>query len=925
MENNKAIHTEQTASEATLPVFYKQRAFWIILGLFLGALILRLALTNVMHGHPTDIRNFKLWSMHAAQHSFADFYQSVDPENGIWADYPPLYILVLWFVGKFYLLLQPSFEHWTGPLFTLIVKMPAIFADLGCMALFIVILRRYIPLRQACFAAFIFAVHPAVFYESAMWGQIDSVTLLLQLAAILLLIRKDYAAAILVTTLNILVKPQGLILMPFILALTVYRRQWMHLLAGLVSSALVTFVLTALFVPIRQIPDWLWQQYASQADLYAHSSIQAFNLWSLSGMWQSDVSRGIFGIGGGAPAWIWQHKTWGLILFSIAYAAGLLYFWYHDRQAERSDEEHGVLIWHVSTFLMIAFFLLPTRMHERYLYSGLFLLLGSMLLQRRLAPYFGLFSLTFMLNLLFELPGDKKDLRFPDAIYNLNAFLTGKYGYFDGFAWYKVISVFNLILFAGLIYIFCVHPLKDISARLQVILDKCLYALRTETNQRLRDWIPLPQALDRQDVLILGGILVLTALLKLWRLDFPPEMVFDEVYHARAAGEYILGIKPLEWVHPPLAKLLIAVGVLFYDLNAIGWRVMPVIAGTLLLVPVYWLGRSLFAYRWQAIAATLMLACDGVYFIQSRMAMTNIFATLFQVSALAFIWRFYQNFWHRPEDKRNCVYFLSGVILIGLALSTRWTSLWSYTFMVMILGVGVLLPSTLDLNALCQGKLKWTLSSRVVGLWIVTPLLCVLIPAVIYLLAYAPYYMNYGYTLEMVLKEQQGIWQYHANLKDPHPYYSNWYTWPWLARPTWYYFHNHGEGIISGILAVGNPAIWWASMPLLVMTLLLAVLKRKMVFLFLGLGCIAMYLPWGLSPRTLNYAHYFFEAVPYVCLSAAAVMGFLTDYFERWGRWLSGTYFALVCFLFCLFFPIYSALPISQAYFGMLRWFPSWI
>jgi len=919
-------HAHPTTPPQFPQPFYRSRNFWLIFSLFLGAFCLRILLANVIQGHPTDIRNFKLWSMHLAQHPFREFYESAGSGKGIWADYPPLYMLVLWFTGKFYLLFDASFSHWTGPLFTLITKLPAILADLGCMAFLIVILKRYVSFSLACFAGLVFALHPAVFYESAMWGQIDSVTLFLQLAGIWLLIRKDYAAAILVTALNILVKPQGLILMPLILALTLYRRQWMHLVAGLVSSAMVTAVLTALFVPLRQIPGWLWEQYVSQANLYAHSSIQAFNLWSLSGMWQSDVTRGIFGWGNGSPAWFLQHKTWGLILFSLAYAAALVYFWLKDRQHVASDdEENGVLIWHVSAFIMVAFFLFPTRMHERYLFSGLFLLLGSAILQKRLIWPFWLFSATFMLNLLYELPGDKKDLKFSDLFYNINALLAGKTEAFNQFPLFKLFAIFNLLLFAWVVYILWTHPLKEPSQRLQTWIKHCLHAFRFERKDSLQAWIPAPGALDRKDVWALGAILFATALLKLWRLEFPPEMVFDEVYHARAAGEYILGIKPLEWVHPPLAKLLVAVGVLFYDLTGVGWRVMPVIAGTLLLVPMYCLGRFLFPYRWQAVAATIMLACDGVYFIQSRMAMTNIFATLFQVSALALTWRFYQCFWHCRGQKRNYVYFLSAVIFIALALSTRWTSLWSYAFMIMVLGFGVLVPSTLDLRALSQRKVRWTLSFGVLQMWIWIPLLTVLIPFVIYLIAYTPYYLNYDYDLAKVLKEQVGIWNYHSNLKDPHPYYSSWYTWPWLARPTWYYFQNHGNGTMSGILAVGNPAIWWFSMPVVLLTLVLAGLKQRMSFLFVGLACLAMYLPWGLSPRTLNYAHYFFEAVPYACLSVVALMGFLSDAFGKWGRAISIGYFSLVCVLFCFFFPIYSALHIPWFYYNLLRWFPSWV
>lgn len=921
---NAETEAKSLESEPRL-AFYQRPAFWAVVALFLGAFILRVLLSNVIQGHPTDIINFKAWSMHAARHPFAEFYKSVDPAKGIWADYPPLYILVLWFLGKVYMLFDPAMAFWNGSLFTLLIKLPPILADLGCMAFLMLILKRYLPFSLVYLAALVFALHPAVIYESALWGQVDSITLLLQLAAIWLMMRDDYAAALLVTTLNILVKPQGLILMPLVLAVTVYRKQYMQLAVGLGSSVLVTFVLTALFVPLVRILPWLQDQYLNQANLYQYSSIQAFNFWSLSGMWASDVTRGIFGLGGGAPGVMIQHKTWGIILFALAYAGCLYFYWDKDRRGE----DPGLNLWHTSTLVMIAFFLFPTRMHERYLYSGLFLLLGSMFLQRRLAWAFWLMSASFMANLFYELPGHKVELKFPEIFYWFNKLMDGRLGMsFPGnFTWYKLFAVANLLLFAWVLYVLMSYPLKEYSQRIIDSLRELFESLRRELKDSggIRNWIPAPIALDRKDVWILTGILFGTAILKLWRLSFPPEMVFDEVYHARAAGEFLTAVKPLEWVHPPLAKLLIAIGVQFYELTGLGWRVVPVIAGTLLLLSVYSLGRFTLPYRWQAVAATIMLSCDGVYFVQSRTAMTNIFATFFQVTALTLTWRFIQRYWHDDDKKSSYALFLSAVLFIGLSLSTRWTSLYSYGFMILALGFIVLVPSTIDMSSLMRRHIHWTTSGRVAWMWVLIPGLTVAIPVVIYFLAYMPYYLDHHYTLSQVAQEQVGIWNYHKNLTDPHPYYSAWYTWPWLIRPTWYYFQTYADKSIGGIIALGNPAIWWFSMPVVCTVLVLAWLRKQLNLFYISAACLFMYLPWGLSPRTLNYAHYFFEAVPYACLSAAALMGFLIQYFHRKGKIISGIYFGLVIGLFIFFYPIYAALPIPWNIYNLMRWFPSWV
>src|SRR5438105_2798603 len=70
-----------------------------------------------------------------------------------------------------------------------------------------------------------------------------------------------------------------------------------------------------------------------------------------------------------------------------------------------------------------------------------------------------------------------------------------------------------------------------------------------------------------RDWVILAVIIVASFLLHVWRLQIPNEQIFDEVYHARTAQEYLRGLEPYEWTHPPLGKLLIAIGVWMFGFN----------------------------------------------------------------------------------------------------------------------------------------------------------------------------------------------------------------------------------------------------------------------------------------------------------------------------------------------------------------------
>ena len=108
--------------------------------------------------------------------------------------------------------------------------------------------------------------------------------------------------------------------------------------------------------------------------------------------------------------------------------------------------------------------------------------------------------------------------------------------------------------------------------------------------------------------------------------------------------------------------------------------------------------------------------------------------------------------------------------------------------------------------------------------------------------------------------------------------------------------------------------------------------------LFCGAGFCCLWLPWGLSPRTLNYSHYLFEAIPYACLSLGVLLDRLWGRRDGSARNIFGeagviAYLALVLALFVLFFPFLTAFPVPDNWFNQpflfgvrpWTWFPSWI
>jgi dolichyl-phosphate-mannose--protein O-mannosyl transferase len=428
--------------------------------------------------------------------------------------------------------------------------------------------------------------------------------------------------------------------------------------------------------------------------------------------------------------------------------------------------------------------------------------------------------------------------------------------------------------------------------------------------------IPAPLApgrgwsISRRDLGWAALLALLAAAFRLPGLGYPPEPYFDEVYHAKAAAQYLAGEAPTEWVHPPTAKLLIAVPVKIFGYKPWAWRLAPALAGTLLAPTFFLFARRLLATERAALLASILLLADGVYLVQSRIAMTNIFAVLFQVAAALVI-----------LDSVLCerlpvVKMIGAGLLLGLALSTRWTSLWATAFLGLVLLV-------VRGRRLFRGREL-----------LLTAVAFVVLPVAIYILSYLPLQilrpgLAPWHDLSELYDLQVEVWRYHANLNATHPYFSKWWTWPWLYRPTWYFYETVGDKV-RGIMAVGNPALWWVSVPVTLYSLLTGLKARDPRWLFVGAGFALLYLPWGISPRTLNYGHYLFEAIPYACLS----LGMLLD---RWwdgraGPW-ARAYLAVVVLLFLFFLPFLTAMPVPSTWFfgqtflklRLWTWFPTWV
>ena len=174
----------------------------------------------------------------------------------------------------------------------------------------------------------------------------------------------------------------------------------------------------------------------------------------------------------------------------------------------------------------------------------------------------------------------------------------------------------------------------------------------------------------------LAWCLVLTgtyALLSGWRLAVPSIAYFDEVHYLPAARDLLRLFELGEGAyrnreHPLLGKELLALGMALLGDNPLGWRIMPWLAGVLALFAAMRAMWHASQDRLACVAFGVLLASGFHLFIQSRIAMLDIFmAAALCVAAWQFAAARAQ-----PETGRRRL-ALTG-IAIGCALAAKWNA-----------------------------------------------------------------------------------------------------------------------------------------------------------------------------------------------------------------------------------------------------------
>ncbi|HET9954006.1 MAG TPA: phospholipid carrier-dependent glycosyltransferase, partial [Polyangiaceae bacterium] len=169
------------------------------------------------------------------------------------------------------------------------------------------------------------------------------------------------------------------------------------------------------------------------------------------------------------------------------------------------------------------------------------------------------------------------------------------------------------------------------------------------------EWAP------RANTYILVGLTVLGLILRIRRPDLPENFTFDEALFVKNAHHYLIG-SPDDNDHPPLGKLLMALGQIAFDYNSLGWRFTSVCFGVLTVYMAYLLGKNLFASERAGYFSAALIAADGFFIAYSRAGLLDgVLCCLILWTVLAAVVA--RNFWD---------VLITG-LLLGLATSVKWS------------------------------------------------------------------------------------------------------------------------------------------------------------------------------------------------------------------------------------------------------------
>ena len=400
-------------------------------------------------------------------------------------------------------------------------------------------------------------------------------------------------------------------------------------------------------------------------------------------------------------------------------------------------------------------------------------------------------------------------------------------------------------------------------------------------------------------------------------------MYFDEIYHGRTAYENIKNVYPYEITHPPLGKLLIALGIELFGMTPFGYRFMGTFFGVWMLLPLYVLLKNMFGKTKVALCGTTLFAFEFMHYTQTRIATIDTYGVFFILVSFLFMWRWITAPYDARLRRTWWELALSG-LFFGIGCACKWTVLYG--------GVGLALLWLLRLVMKYRAKGLSGYGKELAGILALSVVFFLLVPGVIYCLSYIPYGLARGMSFpEMLLRGDyyQLIWDnqvymltYHSGVNQTHPYSSRWYQWLFDLRPILYYLQ-YGETTKSAFGSFNSPLISWAGLVALAAIIPAFWKRRSPTAVLIWVGYLCQFIPWVIITRT-TFAYHYFGCSLFLVLALSFVFDELISRRPKNDRLVYG-FTGLQVGLFALFYPVLSGVEVSISYcLNFLKWLPGW-
>ena len=475
------------------------------------------------------------------------------------------------------------------------------------------------------------------------------------------------------------------------------------------------------------------------------------------------------------------------------------------------------------------------------------------------------------------------------------------------------------------------------------------------------------------------------AFLRFDRLSVPHALIFDETYYAKDAygilnfgvehdfvrhvnsvvlhgGTHIFAGGGEYVVQPPLGKIIIAFGEWLFGLNPFGWRFMPAVFGSLAILMLARIARRMTRSTLLGCVAGLLMSLDGLEFVMSRTALLDIFLMFFVLAAFGCLVidrdrsraRLARSLAVRTGGEAGPAlgvrwWRVAAGVCLGLACAAKWDAIWYvFAFGGMTIAWDIGARRAAGVRAFRRGGLVRD------GKWL--PLTFGVIPAALYIASWSGWFAS-GIGWDRHYAASQGVrtpvisalyslYEYHLQmiefgltLSKHHPYESQPWDWLLITRPVAYYYQAPSAGACrtlpnhcsQEVLAIGTPAIWWASIAALIVCLGWWLVHRDWRAGAVAWSMAAGWVTWMPLVSRTKFYYYALEFEPFLILAIVLCTGLIIGSARAGvarrsaGAAVCGAYLLVVLANFVYLYPILAGRVIPYSAWLARMWYHGWI